>query len=259
LDSDLVVLRQEVEVANNQPALLAARNNQELSMTLLKDSLGLDIDAPVLLVGSLEGPQTDLSSYEDLQASALARNPDYQAARRQLDMDEALISVSKAGRWPSLSLYSDYQWYSESDFLWPKPLERGWSSALGLRLNYAFFTGGQTSAKIDEARSQRDQARTALDKVGRGIRVEVKREWLAVQEAWERAVSQEAAIGQARRALEATEIRYRAGEASLLEQNDATLALQQTRLLHANALHDYRAALAALERAVGGPVTRGTQ
>jgi len=93
-----------------------------------------------------------------------------------------------------------------------------------------------------------------MEKSSRALKVEVKREWLMVKEAWERAQSQESAISQARRALDATEIRYRAGQASLLEQNDATLALQQTRLLYANALHDYRVALAALERAVGMPV-----
>jgi outer membrane protein TolC len=79
----------------------------------------------------------------------------------------------------------------------------------------------------------------------------VKRNWLAVIEASERAESQESAIGQARRALEATEIRYKAGHASQLELNDATLALNRVRMLYAQALHDYQVALAALERATG--------
>jgi len=254
LDSDLVVLRQKVEVANAQPALLAARNSQELSLTLLKDSLGLDVDAPVRLVGGLEGPQAALADYEAQQAAAVERNPDYQAARKALEQADAFLNVAKGSRWPFLSLYTDYQWYSESDLMWPKPTERDWSSVVGVRLNYPLFTSGQTTAKIAQSRSQLDQARTGLDKVVRGLRVEVKRQWLAVKEAWERALSQESAISQARRALEATEVRYRAGQASLLEQNDATLALQQTRLLYANALHDYRVALAALERATGGPV-----
>jgi len=254
LDSDLVVLRQKVEVANAQPALVAARNAHELSLTLLKDSLGLDVDAPVRVLGSLDGGRVVLMSYESLQSAALERNPAYQTARKQWEQSESLVHVAQAGRWPLLSLYADYQWYSESNADWPGPNERAWSSVAGLRLNYPFFTGGQTSAKIAQARSRRDAARTGMEQVARGIRVEVKRQWLAVKEALERAQSQESAISQARRALEATEIRYRAGEASLLEQNDATLALQQTRLLYANALHDYRAALAALERAVGMPV-----
>ena len=251
LDSDLALLRQKVEVANAQPALVAARNAHEISLTLLKDTLGLDVDAPVRLQGGLEGPRVALAPYESLQAAALERNPDYQAARKQIEQSEAMVKVAEGGRWPIISLYADYQWYSETNHSWPGPNERAASSVGGLRLNYPFFTGGQTSAKIAQARAQRDQARTALEKIARAIRVEVKREWLAVREALERAQSQESAISEARRALEATEVRYREGLASLLEQNDATLALQQTRLLYANALHDYRAALAALERAAG--------
>ncbi|MCX5796311.1 MAG: TolC family protein [Elusimicrobia bacterium] len=254
LDSDLVVLRQKVEVANAQPALLAASNREELSLTMLKDALGLDVDAPVLVQGSLEGRPYSLMPYEALQASALANNSDYQAARKQFEQAEAMLAVQKGFRWPWLSAYADYQWYSESNHAWPGPQERATSSVVGLRLNYPLFTGGQTTAKIQQASSQLDSARTAMEKVARAMKVEVKRGWLNVKEAWERAQSQESAISQARRALEATEVRYRAGQASLLEQNDVTLALQQTRLLYANALHDYRVALAALERAAGGPV-----
>ena len=254
LDSDLVVLRQKVEVANAQPALLAALNSEELSLTLLKDALGLDVDAPVRVVGGLGGVPASLVSYETLQSAALQRNPNYQAARKQYEQADAILAVQKGFRWPWLSAYADYQWYSESNDPWPGTKERATSSVVGLRLNYPLFTGGQTTAKIQQARSQFEQARTAMDKAARAMKVEVKREWLNVKEAWERAQSQESAISQARRALEATEIRYRAGQASLLEQNDATLALQQTRLLYANALHDYRVALAALERAAGMPV-----
>ncbi len=254
LDSDLVVLRQKVEVANAQPALLAARNSEELSLTLLKDALGLDVDVPVRVAGGLEATSASLVSYEALQSAALERSPDYQAARKQAEQAEAILAVQKGFRWPWLTGYADYQWYSESNADWPGTRERATSSVVGLRLNYPLFTGGQTTAKIAQARSQRDVARTTMEKSSRALKVEVKREWLMVKEAWERAQSQESAISQARRALDATEIRYRAGQASLLEQNDATLALQQTRLLYANALHDYRVALAALERAVGMPV-----
>jgi len=254
LDSDLVLLRQKVEVAKAQPALSAARNSEELFLTMFKDALGLDVDAPVRVVGGLERVPFALVPYETLQSAALERNPDYQAARKQYEQTDAILAVQKGFRWPWLSAYADYQWYSESNADWPGTRERAASSVVGLRLNYPLFAGGQTTAKIQQARSQRDQARTTMDKVARAIKVEVKREWLNVKEAWERAQSQESAISQARRALEATEIRYRAGQASLLEQNDVTLALQQTRLLYANALHDYRVALAALERAAGMPV-----
>jgi outer membrane protein TolC len=88
-------------------------------------------------------------------------------------------------------------------------------------------------------------------KVEREIRVAVKQAWLGVQEAAERARSQETAVGQAKRALEATEVRYKLGHASQLEQNDATLALNRSRTIFAQASHDYWIARATLEKTVG--------
>jgi outer membrane protein TolC len=254
LDSDLVVLRQKVEVANAQPALLAARNGHELALTLLKDTLGLDVDAPMRVVGGLDGKNIKLVPYESLQSAALEHNPDFMAARKQYEQADAVLNVQKGFRWPWLTAVGAYQWTSQSNADWPGTRERATSSSVGLRLNYPLFTGGQASAQVAQASAKRDTARSAMDKAARGIKVNVKRQWLSVKEALERAQSQESAISQARRALEATEVRYRAGEASLLEQNDATLALQRARLQYVNALHDYQVALAALERAVGMPV-----
>ncbi|MDD5656363.1 MAG: TolC family protein, partial [Elusimicrobia bacterium] len=142
LDSDLTVLRQKVEVASAKPSLLAALNAAELALTMLKDLLAMDVDAPVSLSGSLEGPRSELRPYADLQQAALPLNPYYRAARRAYEQSEALVKVSQAVRWPFLSLYADAQWYSESNASWPRPNERSWSSLAGLRLDYPIFTGG---------------------------------------------------------------------------------------------------------------------
>lgn len=102
-----------------------------------------------------------------------------------------------------------------------------------------------------QARIDHERALEVQRKTERTVRVEVKKQWLAAKEAEERARSQEGAIGQARRALDATEVRYKSGDASQLELNDATLALGRARTLYAQASHDFLVALAALERAAG--------
>ena len=253
LDSDLVVLRQKVEVANARPALIAARNADELAKVLLKDTLGIDVDAPIRLLGGLEPPKARLLPYDKLQELALGNNPDYQAALQRVQQSDAMVRVAKGLGMPQLSVYADYQWYSESDNAWPGSMARATSSAGGLRLRYPLFTGGDLTERITQARTAYEQAATLSSKIQRSIRVQVKQAWLSAQEAADRAFSQESNIGQARRALEATEVRYREGQSSQLELTDTTLALLQARLLYAVALHDYRSDIAALERAVGAP------
>lgn len=254
LDSDLVVLRQEVEVANAKPALIQARNLHELGLTLLKDLAGLDIDEPVELAGELAAPGADLPGYEAAVKEALERNPDYRQARSRSEAARALARVAAGDYRPQLSLFANYLWTAQSNDLSPGPAQRGDSAAGGLRLRFPFFTGGETRERVRQAEIDHQRATEAMRKAERSTRVEVKRQWLSVREARERALSQETAIGQARRALEATEVRYRAGRASQLELNDATLALNRARTSHAQALHDFNAALAALERAAGGGI-----
>lgn len=251
LDSDLTVLRQEVEVANAKPALIQARNLYELGLTLLKDILGLDVDRPVLLEGRLDAPGASPPPYEALVKAALERNPGYQAERKRAEAAFQLARVAAGDQRPQLSLFANYLWTGQSPDLSPGPEQSGTSAAGGLRLRFPFFTGGETLERVRQARINHERAREAMQKAERAVRVEIKRQWLAVKEAQERAVSQETAIGQARRALEATEVRYKGGRASQLELNDATLALNRARTLHAQASHDFLAALAAMERAAG--------
>ncbi|MBI5244202.1 MAG: TolC family protein [Elusimicrobia bacterium] len=259
LDSDLIVLRQRVEVSNNRPLLITARNQHELTSILLKDTLGLDVDASIRLVGSLAPPGGPLPPYDELQKRALDRSPDYQASIQHIKQTEAMIRVAKGLNSPQLSIYADYQWYAESNDLGPNSKERATSSAGGLRLRYPLFTGGDLQERVLQARIAHQQALTLSDKTQRAIRVEVKRAWLSAQEAAERVQSQESAVAQARRALESTENRYKEGQSSQLELTDATLALLKTRLLYAQALHDYRVQLAALERAVGSPIEEASR
>jgi len=98
------------------------------------------------------GSQGKREEARALCRKALERSPDYQAARKQSEQAEAILAVQKGFRWPWLTGYADYQWYSESNADWPGTRERATSSVVGLRLNYPLFTGGQTTAKIAQAR-----------------------------------------------------------------------------------------------------------
>ncbi|MFA5139798.1 MAG: TolC family protein [Elusimicrobiota bacterium] len=256
LDSDLLVMRQEVEVANAKPALIQARNLEELSLTLLKDTLGLDLEEPVRILGELAAPGGVPEGCEEFTRLALERNPEYRAAKLRAEAAVNLVRYANGDRWPQLSVFANYQWYSASKEFVPKSTEHATSSAGGLRLRLPFFTGGEIRENVRQARIEYESMRKLAEKIERATRVDTKRQWLAMREAAERARSQESAIGTARRALQTTENRYKAGEASQLELTDASLALNRVRLLHVQALHDYWAGLAALEKAVGAPMPR---
>ena len=83
------------------------------------------------------------------------------------------------------------------------------------------------------------------------MKIEVKKAWLSITEASERLASQTAAVEQARKALTATEVRFKNGLASQLELNDASLALNKSQTLYTQAQHDTCSADAQLKWTLG--------
>ena len=252
LDSDLTVRRQKVEVANARAVLIGAKNAHEMALISLQEILTLDVDRPLRVSGTLDPPQEAGPSYEAAVRLALARHPGLKAARQQVQFYDQIVTIAAADFQPQLALFGHYEWVAQSNAFSPNASERGTAFAGGLRLNYPLFTGGDRLEKVRQARINRDRTLQEQYRLERAVRVDVRRQWLDIREALERARSQEEAIDQARRALEATEIRYKAGRASQLELNDATFALNRVRTLYILAAHDYWVSRAALEKAAGG-------
>ena len=254
VDSDLTVLRQEVEVAGAKPALISARNLLEVGLTLLKDVLKMDVDRPLVLSGELASPGGARPDYEAVVRAALERRPELQAVRKRAAIARAHVRVAAGDMKPHLSIFADYRWQAQSADLSPGPHQRADSAAGGLRLDFPFFTGGEDLERVRQARVEYEKARELEAKAERAVRAELKQDWLAALEARERAQSQETAIAQARKAWEATELRYKAGRVGQLDLTDATLALNRVRTIHAQALSDYWTSMAALEKAAGVPL-----
>ena len=251
LDSDLAVLRQQVEVANAKPALIRASNQVELGLTLMKETLALDVDLPLTLVGDLAAPSVAVPSYERAEELAMSRRPEVLSSHQAALVAQETTRVVAADGKPQLSAFWNYIWQGQGPNLNLGPQQRGYSSAAGVNLRFPVFGGGQVHYRVAQSELGYEKALAQEAQVRRAVRVDVKRQWLGVREALERAQSQETAIDQARRALESIETRYKAGQSGQLDLTDATLALNRARTTYVQALNDYWVGLAALSRAAG--------
>ncbi len=249
--SDLAVLRQQVEVSNSEPALTKARNLYEVGLTELKNLLGLDPEAELALSGGLDCAPAIPAEAGPLYARALAARPEHRNMKQQLELAEKMVKVERAAHLPYLGAYASRQYYAAADGFSPASAERTWSTVAGLRLSVPLFSGGSVSAKVRQAELQADIAGNNLAELERRIKIEVKKAWLAGREASERLASQLTAVSQARKALAATEVRFRNGLSSQLDLNDATLALNRSQTLYTQARHDVCSAEAELKWAVG--------
>ena len=124
-----------------------------------------------------------------------------------------------------------------------------WS--VGLSLNWSIFDGGGKVARHKEAKANLEAAQARVRDAELQVWQSVEQSYLNLGEAEER-------IGAAGKAVESAEENYQlargrfdAGVANIIELTDAKLALTQAQSTEAQALSDYRIAIANLERALG--------
>ncbi|HNW44443.1 MAG TPA: TolC family protein [Elusimicrobiales bacterium] len=251
LASDLAVLRQKVEVSNNEPAVTQNLNYYESGLLELKNLLGLEPDSEIALSGSMACAAELPGTLEELYSRAMAARPEYRLAGLQRKLALENVTLERAGHYPYLAAYASRQFQGQSNDFFPGSNERTWSLAAGLRLSLPLYAGGAVNSKIKQAGLQLDTASENLKDTGRQLKIAVKKAWLDHNEAAQRLGSQNAAVETARKALAATELRFRNGLAGQLDLNDATLALNRAQTFYTQAQYDLCSANAQLAWAVG--------
>jgi len=248
------LLRARVDAANQEPAVVAARNDYDLAVLDLKRLLNISPDQPVLFPSALESPGETIpvlatDSLDGPDRPALA------AADVTVSQQQQLLKVARADRWPTLSASTTYNEQAFPQTVFPSTADqfrRGWNGEV--KLTFPIFLGFRTSARIEQARAavlraeaQRDQLRTQIDLDVAQARAEVTRARALL-------AARRETVGQAQRAHYLAGVRYTNGIATQLEVSDARLAAQQAQVNEVQATRDYLVALARLERALGHAV-----
>jgi outer membrane protein TolC len=251
------VLRAEVAVANERPALIRARNNYRIAKNNLSNLLGYNLpreiweDIPLNLTDTL-----DAAPYQvDLPAAiqqALARRTELVAVRKTAELQRLNVVNAKAGYKPTVQVFAGYGWYN-AQYTQPVELDhdiRGWNA--GGQLSWDIFDGMLTHGKIVQAKALYEKSKTDVDDKGRQIELEVRTAYSDFIEAREVLESQQKVQEQADEALREARARAEAGTSTQLDVLDAETSLTQARTTQIQALHDYAVARARLERAIGG-------
>ena len=250
------VLRAEVAVANERPNLIRARNDYRIAKNNLSNLLGYNLpreiweDVPLNLTDSL-----DAAPYQvDLPAAiqqALSRRTELIALRKTEELQRLNVVNAKAGYKPTVQVFAGYNWYN-AQFTAPVELDHdihGWNA--GGQLSWDIFDGMLTHGRVVQARALYDKAKTDVIDTGRQIELEVRTDYSQFIEAREVLDSQQKVQEEAEEALREASARADAGTGTQLDVLDAETSLTQARTTEIQALHDYDAARARLERAIG--------
>ena len=247
-------------LANASAAEAAARTAQQRmqcdvdfkSLVALTGQDEPSLRAQVLATGSPidnAGDET-LFTIAALPVQVLSQRPDVYNAEREVAAASAEVGSAQAQRYPRLSLTGNV------GTVWTRAA--GTTTDLStwsfgpLALTVPLFDGGRRSAQVDAARARYDEAVAVYQGRVRQAVSEVAQALVRLPRTAERAGSARVAVQGYRTSFDATEARWRAGMASLVELEDARRSLLAAQTTLVALQQERQSAWVSLYRAAGG-------
>jgi outer membrane protein len=235
------VARAEVDVANARVDLIRARNAERLARVALNTAMGIAADTPTEVQDNLVYQALEIDRGQ-LLGQALGQRPEYKQARLQVSEAEARMRRAFRDFFPDVTasgLYGGTR--ADMNEIWE----------VGVSLSWTIFDGGNRIARFRETKAIVDAAQARVRSTELDISREVEQAQLNVSEAQERIGAAQTAVASAQENFRLAQGRFDAGVGTILELTDAQLFLTQAQNTEAQALADYRIAVARLERAIG--------
>ncbi len=248
------VLRADVAVANERPMLIQARNNYRISKNNLSNLLGYNLprdiweDIPLQLTDSLDAVPYEVNLPDAIQ-QALSSRTELAALRKTEELQQLNVINAKSGYKPTVQVFAGYNWFNSSFSTDVGTELNGWNA--GGQMTWNLFDGLLTHGKVVQAKALHEKSQTDLADQSRQIELEVRTAYSDFIEAKEVLDSQQTVQVEADEALREAKARADAGTGTQLDVLDAETSLTQARTTNVQALHDYAAARAKLERAIG--------
>jgi len=234
------------DLANARVQLINAQTGYTTAKAQLNQAMGvqgsLDFDVSE---EPLPGVAEEEQPIPKLVTIASEARPELQALDRQRKAAELTLSAVRGAYGPTLSALGGV---SEVGF----SLDTlGFNWNVGVSLNWPLFQGGLTAGQAREARADIDAVRAQVAAEQLQIRVEIEQASLAVQAAKVVIAAAADATLNAREQLRLAEGRYESGVGSIIELNDAQLALQNAEAQSVQAEYSLALARAELLLALG--------
>jgi outer membrane protein TolC len=122
-----------------------------------------------------------------------------------------------------------------------------------LQLSFPLFDGFRVSARTEQAIVDYQKIVTTRQKAEEGLQLRIQSLELRMSDAKKRIEGQEKYLGQAQKAVQIAQTRFKSGVGTQLELMDTQVAMTRTQTNYAQAIYDYLVARAEWENAVGQP------
>ena len=247
------LLRAQVDAANQEPIVVAARNARELAHLELKRLANIPLEMEIELEPALEPADGQLPALAEA-ATDLGPRGSLEAANATIQLQRQAVRVRAYQDWPSLSASTtiSHQAFPEDEFPGRDEFRRNWEASV--ELSVPIFQGFRNHGAADRERALLQEAVAEYDRLKEAVALEGARARAELARTQALLSARRETVRRATRAFELAGVRYANGLSTQLEVSDTRLEMQTAEVDQVEATRDYLTAIAGLERALGRPV-----
>ena len=250
--SEMDLLRAKTTVANAVPNVYNAEGSVILALWQLKAVLGVDLDMNLDVAGKLEDwSQHMLYDLHQHDGASLDMNTTMKQLAIQAEMLAETVKLQKYATIPSLAVAFSFTYSAmTNDFNFK---EYRWTpySYVGLSLNIPIFAGGKRYQQIRQAKNQYEQVQLQTVKTERQLKIAIRQYLNTMETSMKSYYAAKEAVVSAQKGYDIVEKSYQVGRSTLIEVNDAQLALTQSQLAASQAIYNFLSAKSQLEQTLG--------
>lgn len=245
------LIRSEVVVRNINPPLLQAKEAVKNSKLLLTYLLGLPLNTNIKVSGDLNDYESEVMAF----AASDTINIDGNSNLRQLELQKQRMELQyklvTSQYMPTIAAFINGQIMTQNNTFKFGTYDWRGSVAAGLQLNIPIFRGLSTMRQRQQVQVGIDQMNFQYGYLKEGLSVNVMNAISSIKTAAEQLLSNKVSIQQAEKGYSIAETRYRTGVGTLLELNDAEMAVVNSSLNYNRAIFDFLKARTEYEKILG--------
>ena len=246
--SEFEYLRAKVNVNNAEPEVFSAENTVTLAIWQLKAIMGIDLATELDVEGSLSDYSNELVASLTNDTISFENNTNLLQLKLQDEMLNRTIKMTKFQYIPTLSAQFSYNYMALGN-----TFDMNWNpySMVALSLNIPIFDGFLKRNNIRQYQKTQDILRLNIEDVERNLNIAMENYRNEMNTSVKRYTAAETTLEMAQKSYDISQKMYEVGKATLVELNDAQLALTQARLTMSQAIFQYMTNKASIEELMG--------
>lgn len=249
--SEYDLLTAQVQLQNLLPVIDKAVASLSISNYMLKVLLSFPQEIELVLTQDFEFLKEVKNENPDPKSVDLSQNTDLNLIEHQMKLQEHQYRLSRANRIPTVFANFNITTQSQSNDFKIGHYQWAESSLVGLGVKIPIFAGMKNRYKDIQVKNTIQQTQINRDYLEANLAMQASNIISNINSAKSQILSNQIAIGQARKAYSISETRFRVGAGTILELNSSQVALMQAELSLNQSIYDLLVALSSYDKLLG--------